>query len=113
MRICMAKDANYIKMINSKRWKLLRLRKMQTNPLCEICMINDKITPTKEIHHITPVESVRLIVQMEALMFDYNNLMSLCSRCHNEIHAEMFSHTKENVRKANDRRTQRFIDKFL
>ena len=109
----MAKDANYIKLINSKRWKQLRLKKLQEKPLCECCQSKDKITPATEVHHVTPVESVTTIEQMEILMFDYNNLMSVCHECHNEIHAEMFSHTKENVKKANEKRTQRFIDNYL
>lgn len=109
----MAKDANYIKLINTARWKRLRLRKLQEEPLCQSCQSKDKITPATEVHHIIPVESVTSINQMEVLMFDYNNLMPLCHQCHKNIHAEMFSHSKENVKKANERRTKRFIDKFL
>ena len=109
----MAKDANYIKLINNKRWRQLRLKKLHAYPLCEYCQEKDRITPAREVHHMTPVESVTDVWQMEALMFDYNNLMSVCSKCHSEIHAEMFSHTKENVQKANTRRTQRFIDEYL
>ena len=109
----MAKDANYIKQINTARWKRLRLKKLQAQPLCECCKGKDKITPATEVHHVTPVESVTTIEQMEILMFDYNNLMSVCSVCHNEIHAEMFSHTKDNIKKAKEKRTQRFIDNYL
>jgi len=109
----MAKDTNYIKLINQKRWKLLRLRKLRANPICECCREKERITPAREVHHIVPVESVTAITQMEMLMFDYNNLMAVCSKCHSEIHAEMFSHTKENVQKANERRTKRFIDNYL
>lgn len=111
----MAKDTNYIKLINTQRWRNLRLKKLQAQPLCECdeCKANGKITPATEVHHIVPVESVTTIEQMEALMFDYNNLMSVSHECHARIHKEMFSHSKENVKKANQKRTQRFIDKFL
>ncbi|MDR2057648.1 MAG: HNH endonuclease [Dysgonamonadaceae bacterium] len=109
----MAKDAGYIKLINTARWRRLRIKKLQAQPLCGCCKGKDKITPATEVHHVTPVESVTTIEQMEILMFDYNNLMSVCSECHNEIHAEMFSHTKENIKKANKRRTQRFINNYL
>ena len=109
----MAKDANYIKLINTARWKRLRLKKLQAQPLCECCKGKDKITPATQVHHITPAESVNSIEQMEILMFGYNNLMSVCSKCHADIHAEMFTHTKENVKKANEKRTQRFLDKYL
>lgn len=109
----MAKDPNYIKLINTQRWRNLRLKKLQAIPLCECCKQNGKYTLATLVHHITAVESVNTISQMEILMFDYDNLMSLCDDCHIEVHAEMFSHTKENVKKANERRTQRFIDKFF
>jgi 5-methylcytosine-specific restriction protein A len=109
----MAKDANYIKLINTARWRRLRLKKLQAQPLCECCNNKGKITPATEVHHVTPVESVTGVNQMEDLMFDYNNLMSLCHKCHSDIHTEMFTHTKESVKKANERRTQRFIDKFF
>lgn len=109
----MSKDATYRKLINKARWKHLRLKKIQACPLCESCQANDRITPATEVHHITPVESVTSAWQMEALMYDYDNLMSLCHECHKNIHAEMFSHTKESVRRANERRTKRFIEKFL
>lgn len=111
----MAKDANYIKLINSTRWRNLRLKKLQRQPLCECdeCKNHGKITPATEVHHIVPVESVTTIEQMEVLMFDFNNLMSVSHECHARIHQEMFSHSKLNVQKANEKRTQRFIDKFL
>lgn len=111
----MAKDANYIKLINTARWRQLRLKKLQAQPLCECeeCKASGKITPATEVHHIVPVESVTTIEQMEVLMYDFNNLMSVSRECHVKIHQEMFSHTKVNVQKANERRTKRFIDKYL
>ena len=109
----MAKDANYIKLINTARWRRLRIKKLQEQPLCECCKDKDKITPATEVHHTTPVESVRTVEQMEILMFEYNNLMSVCHECHKDIHAAMFSHSKESVQKANERRTQRFVDRYL
>lgn len=111
----MAKDANYIKLINTTRWRTLRLKKLQSQPLCECdeCKKHGKITPATEVHHIVPVESVTTIEQMTLLMFDWHNLMSISHECHQRIHREMFSHSKANVQKANERRTQRFIDKYL
>lgn len=109
----MARDPRYIKMINSKRWKDLRLKKLQANPLCEECQRKNKITLASEIHHIKEVESAITYEGMSLLMFDYSNLMSVCHECHVEIHREAFSHTKEKVQENNKRQTQRFIDKYL
>ena len=91
----------------------MRLKKLQAQPLCECCQDKDKITPATEVHHVTPVETVTTIEQMETLMFEYSNLMSVCHECHKNIHAEMFSHSKENVKRANERRTKRFTDRYL
>lgn len=111
----MAKDANYIKLINTARWRALRLKKLQAQPLCECdeCKEHGKITPATEVHHIEPVEAAPTIEQMEIRMFDWYNLMSVSHECHARLHQEMFSHSKANVKKANEKRTQRFIDKFL
>lgn len=35
---------------------------------------------------------------MSLLMFDFDNLMSICHKCHAEIHKEMFSHTKDKCK---------------
>lgn len=109
----MSRNPYYIKMISSKEWKRLRLMKLRNNPLCEQCKSNGVVVPATEVHHIIPVESVVGESQMYALMFQYNNLMSLCHACHSDIHRQMFSHSKEAV-KANQRRaTESFVDKFL
>jgi 5-methylcytosine-specific restriction endonuclease McrA len=109
----MSRNPYYIKMISSKEWKRLRLMKLRNNPLCEQCKSNGVVVPATEVHHIIPVESVVSESQMCALMFQYNNLMSLCHACHSDIHRRMFSHSKEAV-KANQRRvTESFIDKYL
>lgn len=111
----MAKDANYIKLINTARWRKLRMVKLQSQPLCECeeCKEHGRITPATEVHHIEPVEAATTIEQMEIRMFDWYNLMSVSHECHARLHQEMFSHSKANVQKANEKRTQRFIDKYL
>jgi len=109
----MSRDKNYIRMINSQRWRGLRLKKLQLQPLCEECLESGKTTAACEVHHIIPVESAHDIRQMQALMFDMNNLMSLCHICHADIHKKMFSHTKENVKANRQRQTKRFIEKYL
>lgn len=109
----MSKDATYRKLINSKRWSVLRYSKLQSEPLCECCMQKGKATLATEVHHVIPVESVTTTQQMTHLMFDFENLMSVCHDCHVDIHRDMFSHTKDNVKKANRKRTQRFIDRFM
>ncbi|MBL3917049.1 HNH endonuclease [Bacteroides thetaiotaomicron] len=109
----MSRNPHYIKMINSVRWKQLRAEKLRNNPVCEVCEANDLSTLATEVHHKTPVESVPHELGMRQLMFDYNNLQSLCHACHSEIHRCAFSHSKEAIQANNKRATERFVDKFL
>ena len=109
----MSRNPHYIKMINSNKWKLLRAKKLQSNPVCEVCEANNRSTLAIEVHHTVPVESVSHELGMRQLMFDYNNLQSLCQSCHADAHRRAFSHSKEAVQANNKRATERFVDKFL
>lgn len=79
------KQANYHEKYDSfyqsKEWSLLRNQKFyDAEGLCELCRKNGIIKEAKEVHHIVPIEidwSKRL---------EYENLIALCSDCHNAIH---------------------------
>ena len=109
----MSRNPHYIKMINSAQWKNLRARKLCANPICETCEANGLSTLATDVHHVVPVESVPHEFGMRQLMFDYNNLQSLCHACHSEVHRWAFSHSKEAIQANNRRATERFVDKFL
>ena len=47
----MSRNPHYIKMINSNKWKLLRAKKLQSNPVCEMCEANNRSTLATEVHH--------------------------------------------------------------
>lgn len=73
--------SRYASFYNSSEWRKLRALKFaNANGLCERCYANGKIVPAKEIHHIEPIED------NWDRRLDYDNLMALCSSCHNEIH---------------------------
>lgn len=109
----MSRNPHYIKMINSVRWRQLRSKKLQANPVCEVCEANGLSTLATEIHHVIPVESVAHELGMRQLMFGYTNLQSLCHSCHVEVHRLAFSHSKESVQANNRRATERFSEKYL
>ena len=71
---------------NTKRWSELRRYKIYNNPLCEQCLIEDRITPAVEVHHITPFMTGSNVEQIKFLGFDYSNLMCLCTECHSKKH---------------------------
>ncbi len=71
------------KIYHTKRWQNLRKKKLNNNPICEMCEKNNRITMAVMVHHKTPVK------ENGDLAMDYDNLMSLCRQCHNEIHEKM------------------------
>lgn len=78
--------AAYQSIYQDSRWKSLRLQKLKDNPVCELCDLEGKTSPTKEIHHKIPFDISMSQEQIEALAFDYDNLISLCIPCHKKQH---------------------------
>lgn len=79
-------DVERRKIYNSDRWLRLRAWKFACNPLCEMCLKENKIIPAEDIHHITSFMSTDDPVQRNFLAYDYDNLMSLCKICHQAVH---------------------------
>ena len=105
------RDPRYQKLLNSKRWKEVRMRKLQKNPLCERCLEQGYYVSAIDVHHIIPVESARTVEEMEQLAYNENNLKALCISCHVAIHKEMGKNTKEQVKQRQDIYLQRWIDR--
>lgn len=61
---------------NSKRWRYLRERRLNAEPLCRFCLNRQRVEPAIVVDHIRPHRG------NEALFFDYSNTQSLCKRCH-------------------------------
>ncbi len=79
-------DADRRRIYNSERWRRLRAWKFANDPLCELCREEGKITPAEDIHHITSFMSSDDPVVRYHLAYDYDNLMSLCKKCHQRVH---------------------------
>ena len=76
------------KIYQDKRWKKVRYRKFENNPVCEVCEQKGITSPTEEIHHIIPIDVDTSIA------FKYDNLMSVCIKCHNKLHQEYVNNNK-------------------
>ena len=117
----MSRDPKYQKLLNSKRWKQLRMAYLQKHPLCERCYregIEQRGKPyirsAIDVHHVIPVESANTIQEMEALCFNEaagQRLEALCIPCHVKTHKEMGKNKKENVKERKQIALQRWIDK--
>lgn len=71
---------------NDIRWKRLRNWFITTNPICEECNKKGIVTPATDVHHIIPFLTGKTEQERWQLFLDDNNLMSLCSKCHHNIH---------------------------
>ncbi|MCD7805600.1 MAG: HNH endonuclease [Oscillospiraceae bacterium] len=62
-------------------WQAVRRAYVQAHPLCERCLKQGRYVKVEEVHHIKPLA--------DGGTNDESNLMSLCRKCHAEIHAEL------------------------
>ena len=109
----MAHSKLYVKLMNSREWKELRVRKIQANPLCERCMaLHQWVVPAQCVHHVVPVESGRTDAECRELAFRFNNLQSLCYKCHSEIHKAERSYTPTVIRERNEQRLETWEDQM-
>lgn len=66
---------------NSKQWDSTRKTiNNRDRGLCRLCYSEGKIVYSECVHHIEEVKDNK------KLRCDENNLISLCSRCHREVH---------------------------
>lgn len=67
-------------------WRKMRETYMHEHPLCEECLKVGKVTAAEDVHHKTsPFRNGEVNY---GLLLNYNNLMSVCRKCHGEIHAK-------------------------
>ena len=97
---------------NSREWKELRVRKLRTNPLCEVCAERGLVVAASQVHHVRPIEDTTSLDEMRARAFDWNNLQSLCIPCHAAIHKEQKSHTKAAIKEREVQRQARWHDRM-
>lgn len=110
----MSRGKQYQRLLNSKRWKVVRANYLREHPLCERCLREGISTAAIDVHHRVPVESAKTISDMERLCYnvDGGNLEALCIPCHRKAHMEMRSQTREKHQQAEADRLQRWIERI-
>lgn len=63
----------------SKHWQSTRKKYYEAHPLCEDCLLEERLTPADEVHHIIPLSA-------GGEPYDFSNLRSLCRSCHLKEH---------------------------
>lgn len=74
------------KLYNTARWRKMRQAKLMQNPLCERCEEKGIVTQATQVHHITPISNGESELMMKDLAYNFDNLQSLCDKCHQELH---------------------------
>lgn len=69
-------------------WKKLRQRKLQDQPLCELCLARGIVKTATDCHHAIKFFDQFTPDLRQTLLLDYDNLVSLCEDCHNKIHTK-------------------------
>lgn len=80
-----------ISVYQSQMWRTLRLKKLNEQPVCEMCQMH----AATDVHHKDSFMKYKGEKFFE-VAYDYNNLMSLCARCHNMLHTGHMSTENEN-----------------
>lgn len=81
------RNKKWNKYYGDKRWKRLREWQITNFPLCQDCMIEGRSVPATEIHHIVPFSRGITEEEKWQLLLDPDNVISLCSECHDKRHA--------------------------
>lgn len=69
------------------RWRKLRRLHLNREPLCRHCLLIDRVTPATDVDHITPHTG-----HGDPLLYDPDNLRSLCHSCHSRVTARYVHH---------------------
>lgn len=77
---------------NTKQWKKLRNYYIMNHPLCENCSKYGLVTPATQVHHKRIINSGKTLDEQKKLLLDENNLMALCTSCHQLLHKEGIPH---------------------
>ena len=69
-----------------RRWKRLREWQITNFPLCHDCALEGRSVPATEVHHRVPFSRGETTEEKFALLLDPENIVSLCSECHDKRH---------------------------
>lgn len=90
-------DTNNNAFYHSQAWRKLRRQALERDKhLCQVCLQHNELTFADTVHHIKPIR------QSEAEKLSLNNLISVCRKCHNELHREKPMTLKKKKRRLNN-----------
>lgn len=88
------RDKKSTEFYHSREWNVVRERvRQRDNGLCLLCLSNKKVRSMDVVHHIEELKT------KYSKRIDVNNLICLCSKCHNVVHGEYDKGNKSEVQK--------------
>lgn len=109
----MSRSAQYVALINTRRWRLVRSLTLSREPLCRRCREQGRVTAARQVHHIIPLESIKDPARMERLAYSAGNLMPVCEECHRAIHQAMKSGGQQERRRRAAAESGEFVRHWL
>lgn len=97
----------------SREWRELRAAKLRSQPICEVCEQKGRVTSAQAVHHRHPIEDSSTRQEMRKWAFMWENLMSVCHRCHADIHKAAGKGTARLSRERAEQRSNRWADSIL
>ena len=83
------------RMYNSPEYKRTRRDFIRFHPLCDVCLVENKVKETEHTHHIVRFMDQPTEVLKYALLVDEDNIMPLCEDCHSKLHHSFKSFTPQ------------------
>jgi 5-methylcytosine-specific restriction protein A len=85
-------NEKYSRFYSNTQWKRVRKAKLMSNPMCEVCASEGRMTKADMVHHI--IELRTPIIGWEHRL-DKDNLQSICYECHNKLEHEYSNNSKQ------------------
>lgn len=85
-------NEKYSKFYSTQAWRTVRRNKLMSDPMCEVCASEGRITKADMVHHI--IELRTPIIGWEHRL-DRDNLQSICYECHNKVEHEYSNNSKQ------------------
>lgn len=82
---------------HSQAWRTLRRQALERDKhLCQICLQHNELTFADTVHHIKPIR------ENDSEKLSLENLVTVCRKCHNELHREKPMTLKKKKRRLNN-----------
>lgn len=77
-------------------WVKLRNAYIKEHPLCQRCLLMNRVTPSRDCHHLVSFMKGKTETEKLVLLLNENNIVALCRDCHNLVHGNVKENDKDN-----------------